>query len=631
MNTACQQFFNTPELLGLLASVLESAELAKLCQCSRRFNRELAPSLFKNINISCSYMLQGQTILSSMPFLTAFGRNIHHTRALGIGPIELVFYYNCILAFADLQWPRSDSPATPSSLPNWLPPADPQKCQILPLTPATNLQSLCLMDNLVSGRSLQFQLLSADNEQAVTVIFCWLILLNPRLRYLESHHDPIVDLSVCRLLGKVISGLAELMELDLTVACDDDMRFQVGSTIFYHCGPLIRKFKLLLRKAYYDIWYPRWKLSDVAGDADWMVENRKKEPLTNLEELKCWAFDEGVATEDILAIFARCPNIKKLDIPALSNDSDHNAIGNFIGKECPQLRSLCCGAIDVKTEVAGLLAIRIMETLPAQQLENLSFYGTIFPLSTSSFTRPLQQHSTTLHTISIVQVNHLTSISLSPVFESCVNIKVLDIRYHPKLKTGLYVTLTDLLEGPWTLLKLTYLTLGICGCKLPYDYYMDHEPYYSRPTPIVLSKEETDHFSRLEELYRRLGTLVELTHLTLEMVAVDAEEEWFVVDADDDFFVEEPNFPALMSLGDVKTGRPGYLTLLKDLKKLEFFSGSIGGDTTEFLMTVSLEECSWVLTHWPKISCIKCFDTKADVRNAFEWLRAQKEGLRCYC
>ncbi|KAK3843252.1 MAG: hypothetical protein J3R72DRAFT_441166 [Linnemannia gamsii] len=618
MDTACHRFFNTPELLSLLASTLCSVELAKLCRCSRKFNREFTPSLYKTLYVSGRYMIRGQTILSSMPFLVALGRNIRHVRALGMGPVELVFYYNCILAFADLQWPRSDSPPTTSSLPNWIPPADPRTCQILPLTPVTNLQHLSLENNLLSGRNYPFQLLSADNDQAVLAIFCWLIHLNPRLKYLQTRDDLTVDLAGCRLLAKAISRLSELTELDLSITCDYDIHFQVGSSIFFHCRPSIRKFELFLGEPYEDDGIKRWKLDDVS-ECQLDGGEQEGEPLTNLEELKCWNFEEGAAMDDILAIFARCPNVKKLIIPALSRDYDHNAIGTFIGKECPLLQSLCCGANDVRTEVVGPLAIRIMETLPAQQLENFTFYGKIFPLSKSTFTRPLQQHSTTLQKISIVHADHLTSISLGPIFERCVNIKVLDIQCHPWSNTGLYATLTDLLERPWTSVKLTHLTLGISGCELPVDP-TDNQPYYNRPTPIALSKAETDHFSRLEELYRRLGTLVELTHLNLEMVAVDAESELLAQ--------RLQCFPALMSVGDVKTGRPGYLRHLKGLKKLQSFHGSIRADTAESKNTVGLEECRWVLSHWPKVIFINFFVGSANVRRPFRWLQAQNGRLR---
>ncbi|KAG0260592.1 hypothetical protein BGZ95_004393 [Linnemannia exigua] len=103
---------------------------------------------------------------------------------------------------------------------------------------------------------------------------------------------------------------------------------------YLHCPPSIRKFEVTLGEPIEDDKYDkiilelkdddditRWKQGDVAGNASWMV-----------------------ATDDILAIFARCPNIniKKLIICFLSSASDYNAIGNFIGKERRQLRALHC-------------------------------------------------------------------------------------------------------------------------------------------------------------------------------------------------------------------------------------------------------------------------------------------------
>ncbi|KAF9135289.1 hypothetical protein BGW39_003714 [Mortierella sp. 14UC] len=539
MDTACHRFFDIPELLAHLASILESPELATLCRCNREFNSELTPQLYRNLYISGSYTVQGQSMLAYMPWLVAIGRNIHHTRTLGIGPVELVFYYNCILAFEGLQRPHSDSPATSSSLYRWLPPADPRTSQVLPVAPATNLQRLCLTE---LDRCGPWEPAGVDNDQARLAIFCWLISLNPRLRYLKTHYEPIMDLTGCRLLAKAIFGLSELTVLDLTLSYREDLPFQFGATIFFHCCPSIRKFKLAFREEYdkddEDTW---WKLGDVAGDTNWMIESKKQEPLPSLEELSLWYFTEEVATDEILSIFARCPNIKNLEIPLLFDDCDHDAIGKFIGKVCPQLRSLCCGSTDEGTAVDGPLALRIMEALPAQQLENMTFYGMVLTDGTAS-------------------------ILLGPILEECVNLKVLDIPYNRYQKTGLYTTLADLLERPWNCTKLDTLTLSITGCELPVD--PKSQPYYTRPAPIELSQVETDHFARLEEFYRRLGTLTKLEYLHLEMVTLDAESQMVTT--------KTPKcFPALISLGDPKTGRPGYLRLLGNLTKLRHFRGSI--------------------------------------------------------
>ncbi|KAF9909762.1 hypothetical protein EC991_008085 [Linnemannia zychae] len=632
-DTASYRFFDIPELLSHLASTLESPELAALCRCNRRFNSELTPSLYKSIHISGNYMVRGQSILSYTPCLVALGRNIHHTRNFGIGPVELIIYYNCILAFEGLRESHSNSPAilsylprwlppaSSSSLPRWLPPADPFIPEVLPLAPATNLQHLCLAD---ISHAFHYKPAGAINDQAMLAILCWLISLNPRLRHLETHYEPKVELAGCRLLAKAVFGLSELTTLDLTLSCPEGQGFQFGSAIFFHCCPSIQKFKLDLTEYFSNdgddddnTW---WKLSNVVRDADWMVEAKKQESLPSLKELSLWYFGEGIATDDILAIFAHCPNITKLEVPVLFDDYDHNVIGKFIGKECTQLRSLSCGSVDGDDNVDGPLALQIMETLPAQQLESINFYGLIDPLSPITFTHPLRRHSTTLHTIRIQMAGGSTNILLSPIFEECVNLKVLDIPYNCLHIIGLYATLTDLLARPWNSSKLKYLNLGISGCELPIG--PESQPYYARPAPIILSQVETDQFGRLEEFYRRLGSLTELEYLSLRMLTLDDEGEL-------DTTGDPTCFPALMSVGDLKTGRPGYLKLLEGLKELRHLLGSIRVDTAESKKTVGMEECLWINSHWPKLQSISCFKNKRTVTKPFKWLQAQR-GLNYF-
>jgi hypothetical protein len=45
--------------------------------------------------------------------------------------------------------------------------------------------------------------------------------------------------------------------------------------------------------------------------------------------------------KDVIAIFIPYPNIQKLNIPSfISEDFDHDVIGEFFSKECPRVRAL---------------------------------------------------------------------------------------------------------------------------------------------------------------------------------------------------------------------------------------------------------------------------------------------------
>ncbi|KAG0276768.1 hypothetical protein BGZ96_003145 [Linnemannia gamsii] len=343
-------------------------------------------------------------------------------------------------------------------------------------------------------------------------------------------------------------------------------------------------FKLIFEKEYVYDDVAEWRLTDAAGNVDWMTVIKKEEPLVNLEELSLWDIGEEASTDDIIAIFAHCPNSKKLSIEIFSEDYDHDAIGEFIGKECSKIQTLNCGSIEIGVDVDGPLLLLILEALPAQQLEVMIFRGSLSPFCASSFTRPIQRHSTALHTIHISHTATLEKISVAIIFEECISLQDFSLEFDRDHGRGLFATLSDILERPWNTSNLVSLSLGIGGCELPVEYE-GQQPYYDRSAPITLSKAETVHFTRLEELYRRIGSLVELEFLGLEMMTLDTEGR-----VDMALMNKRKSFPAMLTLGDPKTGRPGYLSLLTDLKKLRYLRRLVHADSTESTATVGLEE-----------------------------------------
>lgn len=94
-----------------------------------------------------------------------------------------------------------------------------------------------------------------------------------------------------------------------------------------------------------------------------------------------------------------------------------------------------------------------------------------------------------------------------------------------------YITFDDALRNPWSCTKLIRLNLGISGCMLPVEFGV--KPYYRRPTPITLTKVETQHFSRLENLYRQIGSLTALQELNLRMVSLGEDDPEYDMYLDD--------------------------------------------------------------------------------------------------
>ncbi|KAF9081920.1 hypothetical protein BGX23_000304 [Mortierella sp. AD031] len=217
-------------------------------------------------------------------------------------------------------------------------------------------------------------------------------------------------------------------------------------------------------------------------------------------------------------------------------------IGEFIGKECPNIQLLCYGRHEYGA--IGSLPFRIIETLPAQQLDSLEYGGpftnTIDPLVNLT----LQRHSSTLRTVEFYGCNNVDRFPASAVF-NCDNLEIFTITSYDQ--KGLYITLADALEYPWRCTKLLQLTLSIGGCELPLE--PGRLPYHSRPTPITLSEAEEQHFMQLERLYVQIGKLTELLSLDLKMVKINGQGQAYTPSEN-----EPTCFPAMLSLGDIWAG-----------------------------------------------------------------------------
>lgn len=172
--------------------------------------------------------------------------------------------------------------------------------------------------------------------------------------------------------------------------------------------------------------------------------------------------------------------------------------------------------------------------------------------------------------------------------------------------------------------KLGRARLSIGGCEFLVECE-GQQPYYDRSVLITLSRVETARFARLEKLYRRIGPLVELEYLELEMMTLDAESRMDMA-----MMNKRKSFPAMLTIGDPKAGQPGYLRLMTGLKTLRYLRGSVHADSTESLVTVGLEECVWIYSHWPKVQSIELFKSQARLRGSFKWLQAQRKDMYLY-
>ncbi|KAH7043560.1 hypothetical protein BKA57DRAFT_470087 [Linnemannia elongata] len=248
----------------------------------------------------------------------------------------------------------------------------------------------------------------------------------------------------------------------------------------------------------------------------------RKEPLHHLEELSF----RGMRghwwknTVDLAAMFAHCPNLKKFDahLPISDQTLDVEAVARLIAEACPRIEVLAYGPNREQNHM--VLPFRIMGALLAQQVVSVELRVGRSRIDGPLMNLAIQRHSTTLR----------------------------ELR----------------------------LALGISGCEVPEEPGV--EPYHRRPTPIILTADETRHFSRLEDFYRRIGALTALKESNMRMVLLLNDNGEVDIERMRD---DRMAFPAMLSLPDPQTGMPGYLDLFSALSGLEVlrgFGAEVGDD-----------------------------------------------------
>ncbi|KAG0376953.1 hypothetical protein BGX24_006960 [Mortierella sp. AD032] len=224
------------------------------------------------------------------------------------------------------------------------------------------------------------------------------------------------------------------------------------------------------------------------------------------------------------------------------------------------------------------LTFRVMEALPTQQLESLSCSNSEFRMDEIAARGIFQRHSATLRHLDLAFCGSIQSKAMLTILVECVALEKLELR-HYETHGGIVILLEDAIEKPWACTKVQRfdLTVGVVELELE----PDQEPYYRRDSPFALTAAEEQQFAMLEKLYRQVGLLTEVRRLDLRLEWLD--DEGFPTQ---DSAYDTNTFPALLSLGDKRTNRPGYLHLLAGLKKLQKLRGSVFVDVEETEETV---------------------------------------------
>ncbi|KAG0279104.1 hypothetical protein BGZ95_002240 [Linnemannia exigua] len=115
-------------------------------------------------------------------------------------------------------------------------------------------------------------------------------------------------------------------------------------------------------------------------------------------------------------------------------------------------------------------------------------------------------------------------------------------------------------------------------------------PCYICTPSFALSTEEKEQFDSLEQLYEQVGRLTDLEMLNVKAFFYDSNQP-----TSSNYRVNA--FPGMMSVGNRRKGRPGYLRHLRGLSKLKQLAGSVYADTLGTKATMNWMDVTWINEH----------------------------------
>lgn len=568
----------------------------------------------RNYNPDCDDSIPApvDSILRSVDAIRALSKNVDHVRELVLKLNDLVYYTNCVFAFQDLASQGAtgqQQQQQPLSRPPWLAPIDSPKCRVLPISPMNLLTRLEIdFTDLTGLTSCPYYLRSAKDPRASVTHTCWILHLNANLTHITISGLAFKNVRDLRLVAASINSLDMLQDLSLAATvynCPTLSR--VGLTIFQSCPPSLRSLSLNLQEDNLSGWsyefteeFYRLEPGELLS---WEKEEdergltttaRRQGHLPRLTSLNLKEVEEIIPKADLIWILQQCPKLLDLGMPDIGETNDADQLAAAIVESCPALNELTCQ--DYCEGPVGDLMLRIMNLLSPQQVRRLHYDGTHFTIPGLDASSLFRRHSVTLQTLTLGGCHNVNSKAIQAILVECRGLQVLQTWWTGE-RPGLCIDLEDAIEFPWRCTSIRTLSLTICIPDKPLYQPLGVEPYYKRAPLTALSTAEKTQFKQLEVLYRQVGTLTQVEELGLEAVFYDLE-----CSRPPSNLVIQYSFPGMLSLGDEKTGRPGYLHHLAGLAKLRRFNLWVLMTTGESKVTVGLKETEWMRKHWPALN-----------------------------
>ncbi|KAG0304780.1 hypothetical protein BGZ97_001345 [Linnemannia gamsii] len=595
MRPAASQFFSTTELVALMAAYLGQRALSRLMRTCPHMNVLWAPFLYRRMFIS--YNAGKRSLFGSPHSTLAFAKNSQYVRELDIDLLGLVYYLNGVTVFNNF---RAISTGSSLSEPRWRCLPDPRTCLVLPIPPTTLLTKLTICTlREATDRACPYYLHSISNPRATMSQVCWLIQLNPCLRELILTGLIFKDCWDIQLFTNAVYGLIQLRELVLVAEFWEGTALQLGRTIFFACPLSLKVFDVALMEKNFSQdrmlmgdyltaepgAFHSWEREEDEGDLP--TTPVRQEPLTELRRLCLQQFGDLICADDFLSITRHCPNIRVLEMPVLCEVKNVGKLAKDIVKTCRKLVWMA-HRVDSTATASSELLLRIMEALPPQLISLVFFGGKAFKVQEPDTAELFRRHSTTLTSLFLGGCRNVDGRVIQVILTECEALKGLNIPWQGQGQE-LSISLQEVIEYSWVCTGLRDLVLTIGVLVGPLSQTNGAHPYYIRSPPTALSMEEKDQFESLEEFYKEIGALEQLETLKLSVFFFDPTGmrplSWEY---------RKNAFPGMLSMGNIRTGRPGYLHHLTGWKKLKTRSGSVSADVAEIKKTMGWAEAVWM-------------------------------------
>ncbi|KAF9122332.1 hypothetical protein BGW39_009809, partial [Mortierella sp. 14UC] len=356
---------------------------------------------------------------------------------------------------------------------------------------------------------------------------------------------------------------------------------------------------------------------------------RRTGPFGRLRELQV-EYAHWEDTVMLKSFIELCPVLEKFSPPHGWDDEGfrHTSaiLARTVVRYCPRIREL---------NTFGQGTSEILDVLPRNTLQVLSDASSRSEWDGDSILYKVvlsQYHS--IQEIRVEHCKHVSGAEVQAILWSCVTLEQLTIKGPETAATRLKY----LVEQDWVCLRLKRLEMTV-------DLRRMHIPaFVLEQTGQPVSTVDGATWAMLEKFYCQLGALTDMRVLNLRIKSkelwwiygdghmisdtvddtgddyrdpdYDDSDNWSIADDDEgNWTCQDPlrwdaenadaSFPAMLSLGDVLTGRPGYLSHLSGLTHLEELRGNVQATTSETLSTVGWQEVEWMMAHWPRLKAVE--------------------------